>query len=62
MSDRKKEEAQRIVSRYELGGTYTVDDWNVYAKACHTLGQVPRLDPTDPSTNVATLRSQGWKI
>lgn len=60
--DRKIKDARRIVQRYELGGCYTVDDWNVYAKACHVLGEVPRLNPQDPSTNVATLRSQGWDI
>ena len=60
--DRKKEEARRIVSRYESGGCYTTDDWNVYAKACHVLGETPRLNPMDPSTNIALLRSQGLDI
>jgi len=45
VSDRKKADAQRIVDRYTLGGCYTTDDWNVYAKACAVLGIVPFLDP-----------------
>ena len=44
-SDRKRAYAQGIIERYTLSGCYTVDDWNVYAKACAVLGKVPFIDP-----------------
>ena len=45
----KIKDAKAIIARYELGGCYTVDDWNVYAGACKALGFMPKHDPQDKS-------------
>jgi hypothetical protein len=43
--DEARAARKRIIDRYTLTGCYTVDDWNVYAAACKTLGLIPLEDP-----------------
>lgn len=52
------ESAKKTVERYRLGGCYTTDDWNLYLKACHALGLVPKLNPTVPGMHLQAAHGQ----